>query len=152
MRFEELEPRWMPCTPANVLAIIETVNAGAYSEQADVNQDGMVSPMDVLMAINEANRIAASTQRPLVMREVPGGKSSVWFSPCGNEYDVTLLARNTIDAGAVSLKIGQDVYQPTETGTFGEYQRWEFSIEGRGTEYLTVLGEFQDELLTVIIG
>lgn len=149
---EQLEPRWLPCTPLEVLEIINTVNAGTYSEQADVNADGMVSPMDALLAINEANRIAASNQQPLVMHPRPGGRSSLYFSPCGNEYDVTLLARNAIDAAAVALRIGTEVYPPTATGTFGDYQRWEFSIKGRGVEYLSVLGEFTDDLLTVIIG
>lgn len=150
--FEQLEQRWMPCTPLDVLEIINAVNAGQYVEQYDINKDGMVSPLDALVAINEANRIAEGTQRPLVMRETPGGKSSLWFSPCGSEYDVTLLARNTVGTDEVALRIGANVYQPTEAGTFGVYQRWEFHVAGRGVEYLTVLGDFDDELLTVIVG
>jgi len=149
---EQLESRLMPCTPLNVLAIIQSVNAGQYSEQADIDQNGVVEPMDALLAINEANRMASSNPQPLVLHPHPGGKTSLWFSPCGNEYDVTLLARNAVDASTVAVRVGTTIYPPTATGTFGDYQRWEFSIQGRGVEYLTVLGEFTDDLLTVIIG
>ena len=150
--FEQLESRLMPCTPLDVLSIINVVNTGQYSEQADINQDGMVSPLDALLAINEANRMAAGNPQPMVIHPRPGGNTSLWFSPCGNEYDLTLLARNSVNPDAVSVRIGTDVFQPTDIDTFGDYQRWEFSVAGRGTELLSVLGEFDDDILTLIIG
>lgn len=154
MHFENLEPRWLPCTPTDVLEIINTVNAGTYNEAADVNADGMVSPIDVLLAINEANRIAAgaSNQLPLVLHLIPGGRSSLWFSACGDEYDVTLLSRQSLNPDKVEVRVGAVVYSPISIGMFGDYQRWEFHIAGRGMELLSILGDFEDELLTVIIG
>ena len=56
LTLEHLEPRWLPCSAADVLAIIQTVNARGYSPVVDVDQDGRVTPLDALLAINAANR------------------------------------------------------------------------------------------------
>ncbi len=151
MRFEQLESRWLPCTPLNVLAIINTVNAGQYTEQADINADGMVSPLDVLLAINEANRVASST--PRTMHPPPnGGGSSLDFSACGEIRGLLVLAHEVRDPAAVRAVISGTSYEPVAVGTLGKFQAIQFEVWGRGREWLKILGEIEDELITVIVG
>ena len=148
--FEHLESRWLPCTPIDVLAIVNTVNAGQYNEISDINADGMVSPLDALLAINEANRAAAAAGYPAVLHPAPGGTTGVQFSPCGSDYWMTVLARS--DVSPTIVVAGTD-YQPVAAREFGSYNAWDFQVSGRGRESLRILGEFPgDELLTLIVG
>ncbi len=149
---ELLEPRWLPCTPAQVLDIINVVNAGQYTEQADINADGMVSPLDVLLAINEANRRAGGWGPGEINIQPNGGKSSLWFSPCGESLGLLVLAQDVRDPAAVQVQISGTAYQPVAVGTLGRFHSIEFEVWGRGREWLKVLGEIEDELLTVIVG
>ena len=148
--FEHLESRWLPCTPIDVLEIVNTVNAGQYNEAADVNADGMVSPLDALLAINEANRRSMADVNPAVLHPAPSGAGSIVFSPCGNDYAMTLLAVS--DATPV-LRVGGDEFLPIATREFGNFNAWDFQVFGRGRESLRIIGEFPgDELLTLIVG
>lgn len=52
---EHLDRRDLPCSAVDVLLIVNTVNAGQYSQAADINADGLVSPLDALLAINAVN-------------------------------------------------------------------------------------------------
>jgi hypothetical protein len=145
--FERLESRLLPCTPLNVLEIVNAVNAGAYSEQYDLNADGMVSPLDALLAINATNQ---ESRTPQVRQFRPVGSVGFEFSPCGRDYDVTVLARSGDD---VELRLGSESYQPATVGTFGAFREWTFAVYGRGLVPLHVQGEFMDdELLTLIVG
>ena len=148
--FEHLESRLMPCTPIDVLEIVNTVNAGQYSEAADINADGMVSPLDALLAINEANRMSMASEFPSVLHPAPGGTTGIQFSPCGNDYWMTVLAKS--DASPTILVAGT-AYQPVAAREFGGFNAWDFIVSGRGRESLRIVGEFpDDELLTLIVG
>jgi hypothetical protein len=140
----------MPCTPLDVLAIVNEVNAGTYSETNDINADGMVSPLDALLAINEANKRSMASENPAVLHPSPGGASGIAFSPCGNDYAMTLLAVS--DATPV-LRVGGDEFIPVVTREFGNFNAWDFTVAGRGYEMLRIEGEFpSDELLMLIVG
>ena len=148
--FEHLESRLMPCTPIDVLEIVNTVNAGQYSEASDLNSDGMVSPLDALLAINEANRRVMASENPAVLHPAPGGASGIAFSPCGNDYAMTLLA---VSDATPALRVGGDEFLPIATREFGAFNAWDFQVFGRGHEMLRVVGEFpDDDLLTLIVG
>jgi len=150
--FETLESRLMPCTPLNVLEIVNTINVGVYSKRADVNNDGMVSPLDVLLAINEVNRRAVAS-KPGEMRVQPnGGIASLTFSPCGESLGLLVLAQGVRDPSSVQVQISGETYEPVAVGTLGRFKSVQFEVWGRGREFLSVLGDIEDELLTVIVG
>jgi hypothetical protein len=149
---ERLEDRLMPCTPLNVLEIINAVNAGAYAETYDLNADGMVSPLDALLAINEANWRANIEQPGEIRLQPNGGNRTLRFSPCGESLSVVVLSLGVENPNDARVTISGEEYLPTEIGTLGKFQTMQFEVFGRGLEYLRVLGDFEDELLTLIVG
>ncbi len=161
--FENLEDRLYFCVPADVLAIIGIINnnegAGAVVanndqlKELDVNGDGMIAPIDALAVINEINRADLVDERPGVSHPSPKGVSSIYFSLCGSNMDLILLATRAVDSTAVAVKIGDEVFKPVVIGTFGQYERWEFEVYGQGLEWLRIIGDFpDDDLLTLIKG
>jgi hypothetical protein len=149
LELEQLEQRLFPCTPLNVLGIINAVNAGSDAEQYDVNRDGMVSPLDALLAINEVNRLATVPQTPTVIHPAADSWHTLPFSQCGSDAAITVLA--STESPDITLAIGDDVYQPTGNRPFGAYIAYDFAVWGQGYEWLRVSG-VSDELLTVIVG
>jgi len=148
--YEQLEDRELPCTAADVLGIITTINGGYYAPEHDLNKNGVVEPLDALIAINAANRQGWQEQ-PVVLQVPTGGWHSQYFSPCGSSYALEVYAR--APATNVFIQVGAQVYLPVSVGTFGAFNTWTFQVEGRGLEYLKLLGDLPSgELFTVILG
>lgn len=145
--FEQLEPRLNPgaCTPLAVLQIIQAVDTGNDAAQYDLNADGMVSPLDALVAINYANR---GSQPPLIVAGTESRGNGVLFGsvsgslgPCYGPAFVQVIVGGQSENVRLMRPAGPEL--PVAKVEAGNRDVWVFEPIGRGTEIWKVLGDVE---------
>jgi len=156
LRFEQLERRDLPCTAVNVLDIVNTINRDGYAEHCDVNQDGIVSPLDALIVINEVNRgYVTSTTSVLSSGQVGQSEQLVSIGPTFGLCRQAVMMQVVISGQSsdVYMTIAGVRYDPISSTTAGIATTWVFEPIVQFRESINVFGTAEPgAVVSVIVG
>lgn len=146
LTFQCLEQRWNPgaCAPVDVLGAINAIERGDDPAQYDVDGNGAVEPLDVLLMINDVNR--ARHSGPVVLASTETRGTGVLFLNVGTSLgvcDTPAMLQIVVSGRSDNIRIVQKdgtVTLPTAFMQLGAKDVWLFEVVGHGRDTLRVLG------------